>query len=90
MHKETNNADRAAWAEEAVNGFGFDVFHGRLFTDVVKEQPEEGDDAYCMVLDLISNLYHLAHKQGWNIQRIASTAYDVFVDECDSIEENFA
>lgn len=83
MLDEPNNASRAAWAENAVNTFAVETYGGRSFTATVKEQPGEGDDAYTMIQDLICDLMHLAHRNGWNAAEIVRKANDHFDYEID-------
>lgn len=77
MHDQ--NLVRAEWAANAVDTFGRETYCGRTFTNTVVEQPNEGDDAYTMVQDLIGDLLHLAVRHGWDdeeILRRAKVAYD--------------
>lgn len=60
------NEGRADWAENAVNTFGQETYNGRTFSAVVKDQPDEGDDAYTMIQDLIGDLLHLAARHNWD------------------------
>lgn len=80
MH-DPDNSDRAAWAENAVNVFGLETYCGRNFTDTVKEQPDVGDDAYTMCQDLISDILHLAHRHGWEAERMLRNAVGAFEEE---------
>lgn len=83
---EPSNADRAAWAENAVNTFGEETYMGRTFTATVIEQPDEGDDAYTMIQDLICDLMHLAAKHGWDAKKVVESAISHF--EYEVAEEN--
>lgn len=76
------NADRARWAENALNVFGVETFAGNNFTDTVVEQPDTGGDAYTMVQDLITDLLHLARRHGWDPAVIMVKAQDAFDEEC--------
>ena len=80
-HGKAQNARRAAWAENAVNRFGQETFAGRTFTTTVKEQPHEGDDAYCMIQDLIGDLLHLTVKHGWDPDEMIERAVACFEHE---------
>lgn len=78
-HLDPDNTDRANWAQDAVDVFGAATFGGRTFTATLPEQPGVGDDPYCMVQDLITDLLHLANQQGWDVDdllRRATGAYD--------------
>lgn len=68
MHEQ--NETRAMWAQDALDTFAAEVYHGRSFQgDLVRYAPDEctiDSDAYTMVQDLISNLLHLTVKTGWD------------------------
>ena len=83
MAPKAQNAQRAAWAENAVNTFGVETYGGRTFTKTVIEQPEEGNDAYTMVQDLIGDLLHLAVQHGWDADDILERAKNNFDYEND-------
>lgn len=80
---QEKNSMRADWAEHAVNTFSIETYCGRTFTDEVKEQPDEGDDAYTMIQDLISNLLHLAVRHKWDADEMLRKAKDTFDYEND-------
>lgn len=84
---EPTNEDRAAWAENAVNTFSVETYFGRTFTATVVEQPDPGDDAYTMIQDLMSNLLHLARRQGWDAKAMNDAALLVFCEEVDEEAE---
>lgn len=84
---EPNNSDRAAWAESAVNTFGTETYCGRTFTATVIDQPNEGDDAYTMCQDLISDILHLAVLHGWDASEIVRKAVANFDDELSETAE---
>jgi hypothetical protein len=79
LHPE--NEPRADWAENAVNTFGVETYAGRTFTQTVKEQPEEGDDAYTMIQDLIGDMLHLAVRHRWDPDEILERAKSNFDHE---------
>lgn len=81
MDSDPTNADRAGWARKAVNAFAKETFGGRTFTATVKEQPNVGDDAYCMIQDLITDCMHLARKHGWKPDQLIDRAVGNFVEE---------
>lgn len=87
MRHEPTNEDRANWAENALDTFGIETYGGRTFAPTVKEQPNEGDDAYTMIQDLISNLLHLAVRHGWDAAEISRRAIAVFEDEVAEAKE---
>lgn len=78
---EPTNADRAAWAENAVNAFSTQTYGGRTFTAEVVQQPEEGGDAYTMIQDLITDLLHLARRSGWEATEMLRRGRGNFDDE---------
>lgn len=75
---KAQNAQRAAWAENAVNTFAKETYAGRTFSNVVVEQPNEGDDAYTMIQDLISDMMHLAVQHGWGPEELLDRAKSNF------------
>lgn len=81
---EPSNDQRAEWAREAVDVFGETVFCGRTFTDEAIEGPD-GDtgDAHDMVMDLIGNLCHLAHRHKWDVDLMVAAAVATFKEERD-------
>lgn len=87
MTSDPTNEDRANWAESALDTFGIETYGGRTFAPTVKEQPNEGDDAYTMIQDLISNLLHLAKRHGWDPAEINRRAVAIFDDEVAEAEE---
>ena len=64
MHEA--NETRADWAENALDTFTVETYGGRHFSHLVAEQPDEGDDAYTAVQDLIGDLLHVAKRYGWD------------------------
>lgn len=74
LSPRAQNAQRANWALEAVDVFAAATFGDRNFTDTVREQPDEGDDAYCMIQDLISDALHLAVRHNWSVDRLLERA----------------
>lgn len=90
MRGDPTNADRAAWAENAVNTFGIETYCGRTFTATVVQQPGEGDDAYTMIQDLICNALHLAKRHGWDADEMLRKARANFEEECAEEEEGHA
>ncbi len=79
--REPTNAERADWAREAVNTFAIDTYCGRTFDRLVVEQPDAGGDAYTAIQDLMTNLMHLARRQGWDPEKITAAAALIFNDE---------
>ncbi len=77
-YSEPTNTERAAWGEGAVNAFAEVTYCGRTFTATVKEQPGDGDDAYTMIQDLITDLLHLAARHGWEADDMMRRARDAF------------
>ena len=82
---EPNNADRANWAEIAVNAFGEETYCGRTFTATVVQQPTDQGDAYTMAQDLVSDIMHLARRHGWDPVKMLENARWHF--ECEEEEE---
>ena len=82
MSDEPDNDQRAEWARQAVDVFGEEVFCGRTFTDEAIEGPD-GDtgDAHDMVMDLIGNLCHLAHRHKWDVDLLVKNAVATFKEE---------
>ncbi|WP_375292138.1 hypothetical protein [Sphingomonas melonis] len=79
---EPTNADRADWAESALDTFGQDTYCGRLFTDEVAGKAGNTDsDAYTMVQDLMTNLMHVARRYGWDAAEMTRKAAAMFEDE---------
>ena len=81
---DITNEDRRAWAENAVDTFGRETYAGRTFAPTVAQQPKEGDDAYTMCQDLISDIMHLAAAQGWDpaeMVRRSVANYDMDLEE---------
>lgn len=81
-----DNIDRAAWARRAANVFAKDTFCGRSFDNLVIDQPDEGDDAYCVLQDLITNLCHLARQYGWEAEKLVERGLGNFNDEVDEAD----
>lgn len=81
MQNDPDNADRANWAENAVNAFGVETYCGRTFTATVKDQPNDHGDAYTMCQDLISDILHLARRHGWEAERMIRLAVANFEAE---------
>lgn len=79
MHKA--NERRADWAENALDTFTVETYGGRHFADIVEEQPDEGDDAYTAVQDLIGDLLHVAKRYGWDTADILRRAQANFDHE---------
>lgn len=80
-HLDPSNADRAAWAQDAVDTFGAATFGGRTFTATLPDQPHVGDDPYCMIQDLITDLLHLAGQQGWDTDELLARATGAYEEE---------
>lgn len=87
-HLDPDNTDRANWAQDAVDVFGTATFGGRTFTDTLPEQPDVGDDPYCMVQDLITDLLHLANRQGWDTDDLIRRATGAYEEEFAEESEN--
>jgi hypothetical protein len=69
MTGEPDNIDRADWARTAANVFSKEVFGGQSFDNMVTDGPDgDGPD---VIGDLIGDLMHLAHQQGWDAKAIA-------------------
>jgi hypothetical protein len=83
LSPKSQNAQRAAWAENAVNTFGVETYGGRTFSRTVVEQPNEGDDAYTMIQDLIGDALHLAVQHGWDPDTLLARAKENFDYEND-------
>ena len=81
MHAQ--NETRADWAANALDTFMIETYGGRTFAPTVAEQPDEGDDAYTAVQDLIGDLLHLATRHGWNTAELIRRAEANFVYEAD-------
>lgn len=78
MTQEPTNADRAAWAKQALA-----VFTGLTYGG---EHPDtmDGDDRRFAVTDLIADLFHYAHQQGYDVGSIVYGACGHFGAEiCD-------
>jgi hypothetical protein len=78
---KTKNAERAGWAENAVNTFARETYGRRTFTRTVIEQPGDGGDAYTMVQDLIGDLLHLAVRHDWDPTEMLGRAQRNFEHE---------
>ncbi len=71
-----NNEDRADWAENALDTFTQETYHGRTFAGMCPEHPDSEvmSDAYTAVQDLIGDLLHVAVRYGWNPDEILNNA----------------
>jgi hypothetical protein len=84
-----NNAERAEWAESAVNTFGHETYGGRTFTaevnsylaDDLTPDQTENSDAYTMIQDLIGDCLHLAKREGWDPDDLLRRAKNNFDHE---------
>lgn len=75
------NEERADWAENALETFTVETYGGRHFAALVAEQPDEGDDAYTAVQDLIGDLLHVAVRYGWDPDELFARALHNFAHE---------
>lgn len=75
------NEARATWAESALENFTYETYGGRSFAALVREQPDEGDDAYTAVQDLIGDLLHVAVRYGWDPDELVRRAVAGFDHE---------
>lgn len=83
---ELFNADRAKAAELALDQFGLLMFGGRSFAMLAKDGTSKDSDAYCAVLDLVTNLGHLCDRYGWDFPNLLTNAIRNHADEV-SIEK---
>lgn len=79
MHEANEN--RADWATNALETFTEETYGGRSFAALVAEQPDEGDDAYTAVQDLIGDLLHVAVRYGWDPHELLDRALRNFEHE---------
>ena len=70
MHTEPTNDDRAMWAREAMNAFA-------RATDM----DTAGEDDQSIAGDLLANLMHLAHLDGFDFEAALATARMHFDEE---------
>ncbi len=68
MTTEPTNADRAAWAAEALA-----VFTARTFGGDDPDSMDKGD-LECAVYDLIADLLHYADRQGFDTDSVLASA----------------
>ncbi|TWT44413.1 hypothetical protein RAS1_08280 [Phycisphaerae bacterium RAS1] len=68
MNREPNNADRAAWAENALEVFTVETYCGRYPRNL------ERDDLETAVGDLIADLLHYANRKGLDTDEILRSA----------------
>lgn len=68
MTNEPTNADRAAWAEEALAVFTARTFSGDHPADM------DRDDLECAITDLIADLLHYAQQRSFDVGDVVKRA----------------
>jgi hypothetical protein len=77
MHEA--NEQRADWAENALDTFTRQTYGGRAFNELPTDPagPEYGDD-YTAIMDLMSDLLHVAVRKGFDQTKLLQRAVATF------------
>lgn len=75
---EPTIADRISWTSPALDLFAAATFDGLTLTDALQNDNSRMGDGYSICMDMIANVLHIAHAQGWAANDILQAALGHF------------